>query len=83
MLEPPVTSKSACRRFYFARFSLLNILGEGSELFSVNAVTGTIQISCDATAAAMLDRESQDQYDLSLQVTDSAGHKVVYKDFLF
>ena len=48
----------------------------GSELFTVDAHSGTIQVTCDSDVAVALDRESQEEIRLNIEATDSSGYKV-------
>ena len=54
---------------------MYGISGEGTEMFKVHTDTGTIQMRCDATDSPALDRESQDQFNINIEATDTAGHK--------
>ena len=55
---------------------MLMLVSVGSELFTVAAYSGTIQVTCDSDVAAILDRESQEEVRLNIEATDSSGHKV-------
>ena len=59
----------------------IKLLFVGSEMFTVDPNTGGIQLTCDPTVAASLDRELQEEYRLNVQATDSSNYEVSNGDF--
>ena len=55
---------------------MLMLVSVGSEVFTVDAHSGTIQVTCDSDVTAALDRESQEEVTLNIEATDSAGNRV-------